>query len=224
MRKYFWKTVGRIIAVGIGMALATSVWWEGFVTEDYSAVCTRCLQEVHGVDKYFLGIHYSHTEKLAAENGEVFDPPRPPRPSPTSPDTDEQIFGTPCEHHYVRIGFGRECGGLISDGRYSHPPGIYVRLDLIKRLFETYHRIPNRTLAQETYSMIDQDYPENMGWDVRTPLPSVLIAEAVPNEPMSILYRGLPLLHTKEDWRTLLDAAKAHDGSLLMLKNSGNGN
>ncbi len=222
MRKYFWKVVGGIIAGGIGVILIALVLMEGFVTEDYSAVCTQCLQQVHGVDKFFLGIRVSHQEQLDPANeplwlhdgdGEVV----------ADPSTYEQIFGRPCAHHFIRLGFGRQSGGLGGDGIYAQPPNIYVRLALIGRLFEAYHRVPNRMLAQETYSIIDQGYPESIGWNAQTPMPSVSIAEAVPNEPMSILYRGLVLLRTSQDWRTLIDAAKAHDGSLPMLKNVAKG-
>jgi hypothetical protein len=226
MNKPLWKSGGRIVGALVLAAVAAAILLSGFSNEHYSGICTRCVQQVDGVDKFFYGIRYYHHEVLTSGNGDDLMSPAifGPRIGQTEASAYEQIFGKPCEHHIVRTGFCQESFDLFSiaygDGVHPRPPGIDDRLFLIKALFGAFRRVPDKELARASYAMIDQAYPESLSWENRPP-PSVgatFVAGSMPDDPMSILFRGLKLVQSSDEWRAVLDAAKARNGTIPLLK------
>jgi hypothetical protein len=220
MQRRFWKVVGVIVGMLAAAYMAANLIFWGFCTEDYGLVCTQCLERYTYIDRSFFGIRYSRVIRP--------EDPRVPfwfRPAGTAvqfdSDTYERIFGRPCVHHLIRYGgFGRESGGLQADGIISTPPGIEVRLFLLARLFETFDRLPDRALAQSTYAMIDHEFPESLDWHSVVAMPSLIAPELMPNEPGSILIRGMAHVRDRSDWQAVLDAAQKRNGNVPLLKSA----
>jgi hypothetical protein len=163
-------------------------------------------------DKSILGIAYSHIEKLHPHAGSVYDPVTNLRVvAPLNPKLYQEITGHRCEHTFVRNKLMRE---------------FEFRKELIENLYRCYLRIPDQTLAREALALIDQHYPINPAKDTASLgiRPSIQYAFEVgshPNEPLSILYRGLALAGDAAEWRQILDAANAGDGSPKLLVDPG---
>ncbi len=68
--------------------------------------------------------------------------------------------------------------------------------------------------------MIDHAYPENLGWDFECDMPSVVLAPSLPDDSMSILYRGMQNVKTPADWQTIIEAAKTHNGNIALLQDN----
>jgi hypothetical protein len=57
-----------------------------------------------------------------------------------------------------------------------------------------------------------------LDWHSVVAMPSLMLPEAMPDEPASILFRGLALIHNPSDWQAVLDAAQKGDGNIPLLK------
>lgn len=179
-----------------------------FSRHTYSADCLACLQQASGVEKAILGITYSRSEKQRPHAGTAYDPISNLRViSPLDPRLYQEITGRCCEHQFVRRRFLRQ---------------YEFRKSLTENLYRCYLRVADRDLARETLTLIDQLYPINLTKNPASPGISppnqyAVSAGSLPNEPLSILYRGLALAGDPAEWRQVLDAARAGDGSLKLL-------
>lgn len=177
-------------------------------THTYLATCVACLQRARSVEKSILGITYSRTEELSPHAGTAYDPVTNLRViAPLVPKIYQEITGHRCEHTFVRDRFLR---------KYD------FRKALVENLYRGYLRVPDQALARETAAMIDQLYQINLAKNaaapgIRQPMQYAFEAASLPNEPLSILYRGLGLVSNPTEWRQVLDAARAGDGSLKLL-------
>jgi len=89
---------------------------------------------------------------------DAFNPPLPT----ASPDTYQAIFDAPCDHEFIKGGFGVYTAliGLIAptihaDGS-SLMLGFYVpRIEAVAALYERFDKMPNVPLARRTYAVID---------------------------------------------------------------------
>lgn len=211
MKRVFWTIAG--------VCLFALAWGLFSASEAYSGLCIRCLQSISGVDKSFLGIRYFHKERMTTGNGGLMSPAifGPPLPA-VDPHTYESIFEKPCEHQFVRTGFCRYGAGGVGCGVYGSGREYDLRLGLVQSLFLAYQRVPDRQLAQETYALIDHLYPyAKKGERPERPMRSAYDADSLPNEPLSILVRGLSLLNSQDEWRTVLDAARTGNGAIDLL-------
>jgi hypothetical protein len=191
-------------------------------TLSYSAVCPRCMQHAAGVEKSFFGIVYSRKEVHRQTSGglmspDIFGPPV----AQIDPRFYEEIMGHPCTHVFIRGGFCRYSGGMVACGSFGQARQYEFRHALIENLFRAYRRTSDKVLARETYGLIDELYPIVDPKDRRSPPPLLhpLEAEAWPNEPLSILLRGLALVNTSEEWRDVLAATRQGNGFLDLLQN-----
>jgi len=217
MQRLFWVVVGVIVATLLVVFLVSLI-FGGFVTEDYGVVCTRCLERYTYVDRSICGIRYYRVIRPEGLK-EPFYISRTGATAQFAPDTYEKIFVQSCAHHLIRYGgFGRQTASMEADGVISTPPGIEVRIGLLARLFEAFNRVPDRDLAQETYAMIDRGYPETLDWHSEVAMPNLLLADSMPDEPASILFRGLAKVRNSPDWRAVLDAAEKRNGNIPLLK------
>jgi hypothetical protein len=176
----------------------------------YSATCARCLTEVSGVEKSALGIVYSRTE---TPHRTLFDP-----------HLYQKITGRDCEHAFIRTGFCRYSLGLIGCGQ-SGGPKYELRRALIENLYRTFLRIDDSALALESYRFIDQRLPIDLppgekSTRTAVTMDSIFQVEAYPADPLSILYRGLPLVGDPQEWRRILDAARTGNASIDLLTDS----
>jgi hypothetical protein len=232
MKRKFWLIAGIIVLVGFALLFfSTNAPLQARASpiksgtsassESYSGLCIRCLQQISGVDKSFLGIRYFHEERMVSGNGGLMSPSifGPQLPA-VDPHTYVEIFGGPCKHQFVRTGFCRYGGGFIRCGTYGGWMGYGLRLSLVQSLYLTFHRIPDKKLAQKTYALIDRLYPiAKKGEKIDRPMQSVYEADALPDQPLSILLRGLSLVCSKKDWLEVLDAAEAGNGCIDLLNN-----
>lgn len=176
-------------------------------THTYSATCVACLRQSSGVEKSILGITYSRDEKQHPHAGTAYDPVSNLRViAPLDPKLYQEITGHRCEHKFVRSRFLRE---------------HQFRKELVENLYRAYLRVPDQALAREAVAMIDQLYPIDLAKNPAAPgnrphMHYALEAASLPNEPLSILYRGLGLLSNPTEWHQVLDAARAGDGSLKL--------
>lgn len=146
----------------------------------------------------------------------IFGPDIPP----AGPSTYERIFGQPCEHEIMRTGFCRSSGWATGCGSYGGVKESEGRLALIGALYHVYSKVPDRALAQRTYGMIDELWPSAPTREqIHFLTTAFYTASTVPDDPVSILVRGLPLVRSEKDWRRVLDAAAEGDGKLEMLTN-----
>jgi len=107
---------------------------------------------------------------------------------------------------------------MIGCGSYGGSREYEIRLSLTGALYHVFLKFPDRPLAQQTYGLIDQFYPiAESGERTDRAMTSVHEADSLPDEPLSILVRGLSLVRSEEDWRKLLDATVEGDGKLEML-------
>jgi hypothetical protein len=91
---------------------------------------------------------------------------------------------------------------------------------LIENLYRAYIRVPDKQLARESFELVEELFPISSEKRIEEPrMQHPLEAEARPNEPLSILLRGLALVSTTTEWRQVLNAARAGDGSLGLLQN-----
>jgi hypothetical protein len=176
-------------------------------THTYLATCVACLQLARIVEKSILGITYSRTEELRPHAGTAYDSVTNRRIiAPLDPKLYREITGHHCEHTLVRDKFLRK---------------YYFRKELVENLYRGYLRVPDQALARETSALIDQIYPSYLAKNptaprIRPPLQHSFEAALLPNEPLSILYRGLGLVSNSAEWRQVLDAARAGNGSLTL--------
>lgn len=193
----------------------------GSASTHYSGVCVNCLQQVCGTDKTFFGFSYYCSQQMTRGGGGLMSPSIfGPKLSPADPHTYEEIFGKSCEHHFVRTGFCSYSFGMVGCGSYGGSRNHEFRLALIESLYQTFRRIPNRPLAQETYSLIERYSPiVQIKTTAVSSLQSVYAVDSLPNDPMSILYRGLAIILTESEWRVILEAAKTGDGKIELLTN-----
>jgi|GEM_PF-3798765 len=174
----------------------------------YSEMCVACLRRASVVDKSILGITYSHVEKHYPHPVSAYDPVSNLRvATPLDPKLYQEITGHRCVHTFVRNRMMWEFG---------------FRKELIENLYRCYLRVPDQTLAREALAMIDQLYPLSIAKNPfspgsRPPILHSMQVGSLPNDPLSILYRGLALAGDDAEWRQVLDAAKAGDGSLKLL-------
>jgi hypothetical protein len=191
-------------------------------TLSYSATCLACLQEVGGVEKSVLGITYSHMEKQRRrERGGFISYTDGIRIAPIDPRVYQEIAGHPCKHTFVRTGFCRYRSGSIGCGHFGGQRHEF-RKELMVNLYRGYVRVPDQSLARETLAMIDRFYPISPAKNpastgLRPPIEVSFQVDSLPNEPLSILYRGLAMISNAAEWRQVLDAANAGDGSLKLL-------
>lgn len=184
--------------------LAVAVAGFSHSTHNYLATCVTCLQRARSEGKSILGIPYTRNEKQLPHAGTAYDPVTNRRViAPLDPKLYQEITGHRCEHTFVRDKFLRK---------------YYFRKELLENLYRAYLRVPDQSLARETAAMIDQLYPIDLaknpaGPGIRPPMHYALEAASLPNEPLSILYRGLGLLSNPTEWRQVLDGARAGDGS-----------
>lgn len=196
---------GRLICYSL-LAVAVVALSRG--THTYSTTCVSCLRQASSVEKSILGITWSRDEKQHPHAGTTYDPVSNSKViAPLDPKLYQEITGHRCEHTFVRSRFLRE---------------YEFRKDLIENLYRSYLRVPDQTLARETLAMIDRFYPLSLVKDPpsrgsRPPIQYGIEAESLPNEPLSILYRGLASVSNSTEWRQVLDAARAGDGSLKLL-------
>ncbi|MGH8046078.1 MAG: HEAT repeat domain-containing protein [Chthoniobacterales bacterium] len=209
----------RIICIIAGIVVLIFVWPFFAVSEHYSGVCVRCLQRVSGVDKSFFAIPYYHREWLDSARVDLMSPAIFGSSLPTiGADTYGEIFGKACAHQIVRTGFCRYGGGVVGCGSYGGSQDYELRLALVQQLYVTFRRLPNRELGQQTYELIDRLYPFVPGEKrVDRPMHSPMEADFLPNEPLSILLRGLALANSEHDWRTVLEATRQGNGQLELL-------
>lgn len=196
---------GRLICCSL-LAVAVVALSRG--THTYSATCVSCLRQASSVEKSILGITWSRDEKQLRHAGTAYDPVSNLRViAPLDPKLYQEITGHRCEHTFVRRRFLRE---------------YEFRKNLIENLYRGYLRVPDLALARESLSMIDRLYPLSLVKDPpsrgsRPPIQYGIEAESFPNEPLSILYRGLALVSNSTEWRQVLNAARVGDGSLKLL-------
>jgi hypothetical protein len=188
----------------------------------YTASCLACLQEARGVEKSIFGIIYSHIEQQRpSERGGFISYADGTRIAPVDPKLYQKITGHPCEHTFVRGGFCRYRSGSVGCGSFGGQKHEF-RKQLLVNLYRGYIRVPDQALARETIAMIDRLYPiiPAKGSAVsgsRPPIEYSFQVDSLPNEPLGILYRGLTLMSSAAEWRQVLDAASAGDGSLKLL-------
>lgn len=196
---------GRIIFYSL---LALVVAGLSHSTRSYTATCVACLRQAGVADKSILGIAYSHIEKQHPHAGSAYDSISNLRVvAPLDPKLYQEITGHQCEHSFVRNRRMLEFG---------------FRKDLIENLYRCYLRVSDQALAREALAMIDQLYPLSLTKNPLSPgnRPRIRYSMEVgslPNEPLSILFRGLALAGNAAEWRQVLDAARAGDGSLKLL-------
>jgi hypothetical protein len=213
----------RALWIVAAIVIALVILNQASVREGYSGVCIRCLQGVSGTDHTFFGIRWLHEEHLTSGGGGLMSPaifgPKVPKGGSR---TYEEIFGVPCDHQIVRTGFCRYSGGTVGCGSYGGGQEYELRIALLQNLFAAFHRVPDRQLAQETYALIDKLYPHvNRGERIERPMRSVYEADVLPNEPLSILLRGLALAHSIDDWKSVLTAAQTKNGHIALLEDQG---
>jgi hypothetical protein len=185
-------------------------------TTSYSATCSRCLQHARGVEKSIFGITYYRREVFHQSSGglmspDVFGPPI----AKIDPALYEKITGRVCSHVFAREGFCQYKLGSVGCGSFGGAVKYRFRNALIRNNYHAYLRIPDERLARESYGMIEKLYPLESS---RFMLENPLHAESFPDEPASILLRGLGLVNTATEWRQVLDAARAGNGSLNLLR------
>ncbi len=128
-----------------------------------------------------------------------------------SPKLYEEIMGKPCKHVFLRSGFCRWQSGGVGCGEYGEARRYEFRLAIIERLFLAYLRVNDKELARETYTVFGGLFPirgSRNEWSGELP-PHSYDAESRPSDPLSILYSGLSLVTTRDDWQQMLDAVKA---------------
>lgn len=212
-RRIVWSVVAVLVVTFAGLSSRSSV--------SYSATCPRCLQHASGVEKSVLRVPYHRKEVQRQASGglaspDVFGPPV----VPIDPHLYEEINGHACDHVFIRGGFCRSSGGVIGCGRFGDADRYEFRHSLVENLYRAYLRVPDKPLARETSDLIEQLFPVSSGAGVPPPpMRRLFEAEAKPNEPLSILFRGLGVVSSAEEWRQVLNAARAGDGSLELLKN-----
>lgn len=191
-------------------------------TLSYSATCLACLQETGGVEKSVFGITYSRIEKQRqSERGGSISYIDGTRIAPIDPKLYQEIAGHPCEHTFVRSGFCRYRSGSIGCGLFGGQRHEF-RKELMVNLYRGYVRVHDPALARETLAMIDRLYPisaakKPASSGASPPIGVSFQVDWLPNEPLGILYRGLTLMSNADEWRQVLDAANAGDGSLKLL-------
>jgi hypothetical protein len=212
-RRIFWSIFAILVVAYAGVSSRATL--------SYSATCPRCLQHAGGVEKSIFGVVYHRKEvKRQASGGlggpDVFGPPV----SPVDPHLYDEIAGHACDHVFIRGGFCRYSGRGVGCGVSGKAREYEFRHGLVENLYRAYLRVPDKPLARETSELIDQLFPVSSGAGVPPPpMRHIFEAEAKPNEPLSILFRGLGLVSSAEEWRQVLNAARAGDGSLELLKN-----
>ena len=192
-------------------------------TLSYTAICARCLQHASGIEKSIFGVRYYSKEVHQQASGglmspDIFGPPI----AQIDPHLFEEITGHPCAHVFMRGGFCRYSSGMVGCGSFGGRRYEF-RNALIENLYRAYLRVPDKPLARETVERIDQLYPitSDRKNAPEPPMQHPFEAEALPNEPLSILLRGLALVTTHAEWRKVLDAARAGNGSLGLLQEQG---
>lgn len=110
-------------------------------TWDYGFNCTRCGYYKHRVQKVFAGTpFYEYT--MGGHDGYA--------------QAYQELFGQPCPHVMKTGGFGHNPGcGMTAEGSV-----FSGRNQAIKSLFEAYRRTTDRALAQESFALVEQLFPE----------------------------------------------------------------
>lgn len=188
----------------------------------YTQICPKCLQEAGGVERSIFGITWSNVVKQRrSESGGFVSYTDGTRIAPIDPGDYLEIAGHPCEHIFLRTGFCRYRSGSVGCGRFGGEQHEF-RKDLMVNLYRGFRLIHDQTLARETLELIDRLYPLHVAKasDSAGSGPSIHHAfevESLPDEPLSILYRGLAMMRDSAEWRQVLNASKAGDGSLGIL-------
>jgi hypothetical protein len=210
-RRIFWVIVAIPVVAFLGAASRSTL--------SYSATCPRCLQHAGGVEKSIFGVIFSRKVVQRQSSGglgspDAFDSPA----APVDPRLYEEISGHPCDHMLMRGGFCRYSGGGVGCGLFGDSQRFEFRNAIAENLYRAYLRVPDKPLARETFELVDQLFPIRSGTRAASvPMRHTFEAEARPNEPLSILMRGLGLVSSVEEWREVLNAARAGDGSLALL-------
>ena len=186
----------------------------------YTAICARCLQHVHGMEKSVFGFRYSKKEVPTQASGGLMSPDVFGSPiAAIDPQLYQEIVGTPCKHAFKRGGFCRYSGGMVGCGSYGEGQQYEYRNALVETLYRAYLRIPDKAIARENFELIDQLLPIGPpGSRERPVFQHPYEAEARPNEPLSILLRGVGLVDTADEWRKALDAVRAGGRPLDLLQ------
>jgi hypothetical protein len=171
------------------------------------------------MEKSLFGFQYSKEEVLTQASGglaspDVFGPPI----AAIDPQLYQEIVGTPCKHAFKRGGFCRYSGYTVGCGSYGEGRQYEYRNALVETVYRAYLRIPDKMIARENLDLIDQLFPIVPPGGREAPVfrhPAE--AEARPNEPLSILLRGVGLVDTADDWRKVLDAVRAGGAPLDLL-------
>ena len=171
-------------------------------TLSYGAICARCLQHASGIEKSIFGVRYYRKAVHRQASGglmspDIFGPPI----AQIDPHLYEEISGHACAHLFMRTGFCRYSSGMVGCGSFGGRQ-YQFRNALIENLYRAYLRVPDKPLARESFELIDQLFPVSSDRSAeRPPMQHPLEAEALPNEPLSILLRGLALVSSTTEWR-----------------------
>lgn len=186
----------------------------------YSAICGQCLQHAHGVERRILGLPYYWKERQSQASGGLMSPSIFSSEIPSvDPKLFEEIQQRPCNHVFLKGGFCRSSWGVTACGSYSVAPEQQLRFTLIDALYRAYMRIPDQELGRSTFAMIDSLTPIHIDRARSTRrLRHPYEAMAMPDEPLSILLRGLGLVSTASEWSEVLQAASSGDSHLKLLK------
>ncbi len=213
----------RLISYGsLAIALIAIVGALSRSSLSYSATCCTCLQEAGGVENSIFGVTYFRSEKeRRSQRGAFTSYTGGTNIAPVDPGLYPVISGHACKHHFTRQGFCRHSFHATGCGRFGGQQHAF-RMDLMENLYRAYERVPDQALARETLELIDRLYPLVPAKGAADPssyppIHHTFQIGSLPNEPLSILYRGLALVSHPAEWREVLDAARSGNGSLELL-------
>lgn len=171
----------------VGLAGAVSV-----QRVTYSGTCALCLVGARGGETRVLGLRMRSWEKVGTEERD-----RHEGEAPLSPCYAE-IWGHPCKHAVKRGGMGQSSWGVIGCGSYADERAFAPRIEAVRALFQLYRRIPDVTLARESYRCIDALL--DAGATVRTALEQRYEAAPPGRTRLSALTEMLNMVATPEEW------------------------
>jgi hypothetical protein len=159
-------------------------------TWDYGLNCTRCLYYEHHLQHRFFGVTLWETKS-----------------------NHRDLYG----RSYMDL-FGRSCTHALKKGGFGHNPGCGItaegmvfsgRNQAVKALLEAYQRNPNRPLAQESFALVENLFPE------QTTVESYYDGKRegtnmITTSEMVLYGEWLNLVETTEEWECVNDAVRSN--------------